>query len=66
MRRKKVTKVRDNKKFFNDFVMLATGKSYDEFVAENTKGLFLQEKREFIKNLNSVIKETKGVFVNVQ
>ena len=66
MRRKKVAKVRNNKKFFNDFVMLATGKSYDEFVVENTKGLFLQEKREFIKNLNSVIKEAKGVFVNVR
>lgn len=66
MKRKKVTKVRDNKNFFNDFVMLTTGKSYDEFVIENTKGLFLQEKREFIKNLNSVIKEAKGVFANVQ
>lgn len=79
MRRKnKVNKINivnekrtDNKKTNNFIVRIMTGKSYDEFIAEETKGMFIFEKREFIKNLNSVLKQmsktiTKEVFANVR
>ena len=50
---------------------MMTGKSYDEFIKEETKGMFIFEKREFIKNLNIVLKQmsktiTKEVFANVR
>ena len=79
MRRKnKVNKINivnrkrtDNKKTNNFIIRMMTGKSYDEFIAEETKGMFIFEKREFIKNLNSVLKQmsktiTKEVFANVR
>lgn len=61
----------DNKKSNNFIVRMMTGKSYDEFIKEETKGMFIFEKREFIKNLNIVLKQmsktiTKEVFANVR
>lgn len=60
----------DNKKVNNFIVRMMTGKSYDEFIEENTKDMFLYEKKEFIKNLNCVLKQmsrtiSKEVFANV-
>lgn len=72
MRRKnkKVNKPIDNQKVNNFIVRMMTGKSYDEFIEENTKDMFLYEKKEFIKNLNCVLKQmsrtiSKEVFTNV-
>lgn len=72
MRRKnkKVNKPIDNQKVNNFIVRMMTGKSYDEFIEENTKDMFLYEKKEFIKNLNCVLKQmsrtiSKEVFANV-
>lgn len=73
MRRKnkKVSKLVNNQKVNNFIVRMMTGKSYDEFIKEETKGMFIFEKREFIKNLNIVLKQmsktiTKEVFANVR
>lgn len=72
MRRKnkKVSKLVNNQKVNNFIVRMMTGKSYDEFIEENTKDMFLYEKKEFIKNLNCVLKQmsktiSKEVFANV-
>lgn len=61
----------DNKTTNNFIVRMMTGKSYDEFITEETKGMFLCEKREFINNLNIVLKQIsrtilKEVFTNVR
>lgn len=73
MRRKNKTNKVDAKgttKINNFIVRMITGKSYKEFIEENTKGMYLFEKREFIKQLNSILQEmsktiSKEVFSNV-
>lgn len=46
-----------SKKTNNFIVRMMTGRSYDEFVAEETKRMFIFEKKEFIKNLNIVLNQ---------
>lgn len=60
-----------SKKTNNFIVRMMTGKSYDEFITEETKGMFIFEKKEFIKNLNIVLNQisktiAKEVFANAR
>ncbi len=73
MKRKNKTNKVDIKsvtKINNFIVRMMTGKSYKEFIEENTKGMYLFERKEFIKNLNTVLRQmakeiNKEVFSNV-
>lgn len=66
-----IKKNTDSKKTNNFIVRMMTGKSYDEFITEETKGMFIFEKKEFIKNLNIVLNQisktiAKEVFANAR
>lgn len=66
-----IKKNTNSKKTNNFIVRMMTGKSYDEFITEETKGMFIFEKKEFIKNLNIVLNQisktiAKEVFANAR
>lgn len=71
MKRKNKINEKSTTKINNFIVKMITKKSYKDFIEENTKGMYLFEKKEFIKQLDTILQEisrtlSKEVFGNVR